>query len=237
VGFRSSRPAAAKVAPKRRLLRKVLRLLLLVLAGFYGWVTLSLIALRWVDPPATAVQIQRRVESWFRRGHYQKRYTYVPLARISPGFQHAVVAAEDSRFFTHHGFDWEEIKDAVDDQAEEGRLRGASTIDQQLVKNLFLTNWRSPLRKAVEFTLVPLAEVILGKRRILELYLNVAEWGPGVYGAEAAARYHYGVPAAGIGREQGARLAAILPAPRRRKPARMNSYSSVILERMQIMGW
>ena len=116
-------------------------------------------------------------------------------------------------------------------------MRGASTITQQLVKNLFLTTSRSFVRKGIEFTLVPLAERILGKRRILELYLNVIEWGPGVYGAEAAAQYHYGIPAARVNREQGARLAAILPSPLRRRPARMNEYSARILERMSKMGW
>jgi monofunctional biosynthetic peptidoglycan transglycosylase len=105
------------------------------------------------------------------------------------------------------------------------------------VKNLFLTTRRSIIRKGVEVTLVPVAELILSKRRILELYLNVVEWGPGVYGAEAAARYHYGVSAAALGRDRAARLAAILPSPLRRKPARMNEISGRILERMARVGW
>jgi monofunctional biosynthetic peptidoglycan transglycosylase len=129
------------------------------------------------------------------------------------------------------------VRIAVEENLEDGRVRGASTITQQLVKNLFLTTSRSFVRKGVEFTLVPLAERILGKRRILELYLNVIEWGPGVYGAEAAAQYHFGMPAARVNREQGARLAAILPSPLRRRPARMNEYSALILERMSKMGW
>jgi monofunctional biosynthetic peptidoglycan transglycosylase len=115
--------------------------------------------------------------------------------------------------------------------------RGASTITQQLVKNLFLTTHRSYLRKGVEITLTPLAELVLPKRRILELYLNVVEWGPGVYGVEEAARYHYQRPARRLTREQAARLAALLPAPRRRIPARVGGYAATILERMRALGW
>ncbi len=211
--------------------------LLTLVAAFYGFVALGFLALRWINPPFTMVQIQRRIESWFHHGPYRKRYSFVPLDRISPAFQHAVIAAEDTRFFHHHGFDWHEVEDAVEDGIEDGRVRGASTIDEQLAKNLFLTTHRSLFRKGIEVTLVPIEELMLPKQRILELYLNVVEWGPGVYGAEAAAHYHYGIPAYRIGREQGARLAAILPAPRRRQPARMTRYSAKILGRMTQMGW
>ncbi|MCL4402553.1 MAG: transglycosylase domain-containing protein, partial [Acidobacteria bacterium] len=142
------------------------------------------------------------------------------------------------RFYQHHGIDWTELHKAADQALDKERLgRGASTITQQLVKNLFLSTTRSVIRKGVEFTLAPMAEVLLGKRRILELYLNVIEWGPGVYGAEAAARQYYGVPAARIGREQAARMAACIPSPLRRKPARMNEYSADILTRMRQAGW
>ena len=210
----------------------------LVLAlGYYGLIVLALAALRWITPPTTAVQTERRIRAWLRRAPYQKRFAPLPLARIAPDFQHAVIASEDSRFFQHHGFDWIEVRHAVEEDLEEGRSRGASTITQQLVKNLFLSTSRSVVRKGLEFTIVPLAEWILPKRRILELYLNVVEWGPGVYGAEAAARYHYGVPAARVTREQAARLAALLPSPLRRKPARMNNAAAGILERMARMGW
>jgi monofunctional biosynthetic peptidoglycan transglycosylase len=120
---------------------------------------------------------------------------------------------------------------------EGSRLRGGSTLTQQLVKNLFFGTSRSILRKGAEFTLVPVAELVLGKRRILELYLNVVEWGPGVYGAESACRYYYRIPARNIGREESARLAAILPSPLKRRPERMNHYSELILERMGQTGW
>ena len=120
---------------------------------------------------------------------------------------------------------------------EGGRTRGASTITQQLVKNLFFGTGRSVLRKGAEFTLVPVAELVLGKQRILEIYLNVIEWGPGIYGAEAACRYYDRTAARSVDREQAARLAAILPAPLRRRPERMNNYSTIILNRMGQVGW
>jgi len=210
-----------------------------LLGAIAGWSSLAigLLSLRWVNPPFTAVQIERRVEAWAHKKPYRRRSVFVRLNRISPDLQHAVVAAEDSRFYQHHGFDWTELRTAVDQELEKGRGRGASTITQQLVKNLFFGTGRSWLRKGVESTLVPIAEIGLGKRRILELYLNVAEWGPGIYGAEAAARYHYAIAASKVDREQGARLAAVLPAPLRRRPERMNEYSAIILERMTQMGW
>jgi monofunctional glycosyltransferase len=116
-------------------------------------------------------------------------------------------------------------------------MRGASTITQQLVKNLLLGTSRSIFRKGAEFTLVPVAELVLGKQRILELYLNVVEWGPGIYGADAVCRADEGTSARTVSRQQAARLAAILPAPLKRHPERMNHYSALILERMRQMGW
>jgi len=213
-----------------------------IIVAFYGAVILTLCGLRWIDPPTTSVQIERRVESWFAKSGpafqpYHKEYIPVPLSRIAPDLQHAVVSAEDARFFRHNGFDWKEIEQAANNDLEGRRLRGASTITQQLVKNLFLTTSRTALRKAIEFTLVPPAEAILGKQRILELYLNVIEWGPGVYGAEAAARYHYRTSALQLTRDEAARLAAIIPAPRHRKPSVMNEASERIEKRMREVGW
>jgi len=217
--------------------RRIVRIALLSLAAAYASLVLSLVVLRFANPPFTAVHVQRRIESWSAKGAYKKRYEPVPLARISPNLQHAVIAAEDGRFYTHWGFDWSQIKDAIEDDLEDGRLRGASTITQQLVKNLFFTTRFGIVRKAAEAAVVPAAEIILGKQRILELYLNTAEWGPGVFGIEAAANFHYRSTAARLSREQSARLAAILPSPRRRKPARMDRYSGIILTRMNQMGW
>jgi monofunctional biosynthetic peptidoglycan transglycosylase len=165
----------------------------------------------------------------------------VPLRDISPNLQHAVVAAEDARFYQHHGFDWKQVEIVIEDDTERGRRRGASTITQQLVKNIFLGTSRSliynGIRKGIEFTIVPLAEGLLSKQRILELYLNVIEWGPGTYGAEAASLRYYRVPAKRITREEAVELATVLPAPSRRKPGRMTEYGSRILERMAQMRW
>jgi monofunctional biosynthetic peptidoglycan transglycosylase len=198
---------------------------------------LTLLALRWIDPPSTAVHIQRHLQAWIHSTPYHEHYKFVPLGQISLELQHAVVAAEDARFYEHHGFDWHEIQIAAEDGLEGDRTRGASTITQQLVKNLFFGTGRSILRKGAEFALVPVAELVLGKRRILEIYLNVVEWGPGIYGAESACRYYDGTSARNVGRERAARLAAILPAPLKRRPDRMNNYSALILERMRQMGW
>jgi monofunctional glycosyltransferase len=181
--------------------------------------------------------MERRLQAWVHSKPYHERYEFVPLTQISPDLQHAVIAAEDARFYQHHGFDWHAMQIAAEDDMEGGRIRGGSTITQQLVKNLFFGTGRSILRKGAEFTLVPVAELVLGKRRILELYLNVVEWGPDVYGAESACRYYYRTSARNIDREDSARLAAILPSPLKRRPDRMNHYSELILERMRQMGW
>ena len=209
-----------------------------MVVGLYLLCLCELVVLRWVPPPMTMVQVQRRLDAWAHHEPYHKRYTYVPLSRIAPDLQHAVIAAEDGRFYQHHGIDWKEVQKVVDKDMEEGKLgRGGSTITQQLVKNLFFTTNRSILRKAVEFTLAPAAEKILSKNRILELYLNEIEWGPGIYGAEAAARAWYGVSAARLTRDQAARLAALIPAPLHRKPERMTWYSTEIERRMTQTGW
>jgi monofunctional biosynthetic peptidoglycan transglycosylase len=198
---------------------------------------LLLVAARWIDPPTTAVHMQRRVQAWILHKPYREQYKFVPLSQISPDLQHAVIAAEDARFYQHHGFDWHQVQLAAKEDMEGGRMRGGSTITQQLVKNLFFGTSRFFLRKGAEVALVPVAELVLGKQRILELYLNVVEWGPGIYGAEPACRYYDKTSARNLGREQSARLAAILPAPLKRHPERMNSYSAVILRRMSQVGW
>jgi len=229
--------ATPKTPPRKGFLRAFLRWLLLGVVLLWALAALLLVAARWIDPPTTAVHIERRVQAWIHHKPYHKQYKFVPLSRISPDFQHVVIAAEDGRFYEHHGFDWHAIEIAAEGDLEGGRIHGGSTITQQLVKNLFFGTGRSFLRKGAEFTLVPVAELVLGKQRILELYLNVVEWGPGVYGAESACHYYYRTSARNIGREQSARLAAILPLPLKRRPDHMNQYSELILERMRQMGW
>lgn len=220
------------------IIRRVLLFVGAATLAIYCAVAMLLVLAKWVMPFTTAVQIQRRIESWGTGKKYVKQYKPVPMSRISRELQHAVVAAEDTRFREHNGFDWTEIQKVIDQDIESGKLgRGGSTITQQLVKNLFLSTRRSFIRKGVEFTLVPMAEHILGKDRILELYVNVIEWGPGIFGAEAAAQHYYRLPASKLSRDQASRLAAIIPNPIRRHPERMGEYSEIIQARMRQMGW
>jgi monofunctional biosynthetic peptidoglycan transglycosylase len=227
----------AKTSLRRGFLRFFFRRFVVGVAILWSLAVLILVSARWIDPPTTAVHMERRLQAWIRHAPYHERYKFVPLNQISPDFQHSVIAAEDARFYQHHGFDWQAIEIAAEDDMEGGRIRGGSTLTQQLVKNLFFGTGRSVLRKGAEFTLVPVAELVLGKRRILELYLNVVEWGPGVYGAESACRYYYRISARNVDRQQSAQLAAILPLPLKRRPDRMIRYSAIILDRMRQVGW
>lgn len=172
--------------------------------------------------PSTTALIETRQAQADAKGHpLGRHWIWVPLSRISPHLRRAVVVAEDASFFTHEGFDWEGMKDAALYDLEKGELkRGGSTITQQLAKNLYLSSERSLLRKAHEALITRLLEHHLTKDRILELYLNVAEWGNGVYGAEAAARHHFKKPARDLTPEEAAWLTAVLPAPRRYDPLR-----------------
>ena len=230
--------ARRKRRPKRSLLRRLLYLPLLLIGGYYGLAILALILFNFAHPPTTGVQLQRRIEALVHQRPYEKRYDPVPAEAMSLHLRHAVVAAEDGRFYQHWGVDFDAIREAMEDNRRRGRSwRGGSTITQQLVKNLFMTTHSSYVRKALEVPLTYLAELLLSKERILTLYLNVIEWGDGVYGAEAAAARYYGTAAQDLSRYQAAGLAAVIPAPRSRTPDRMGSYTSTILTRMSQMGW
>jgi monofunctional biosynthetic peptidoglycan transglycosylase len=229
--------AHTETPPRKGLFRSFVLWLVVAVAALWSLAAVILVAARWIDPPTTAVRMERRLQAWIHQTPYQEQDTFVPLDQISPDLQHAVIAAEDARFYQHHGFDWHAIEIAAEGDMQGGRIRGGSTLTQQLVKNLFFGTGRSILRKGAEFTLVPVAELVLGKRRILELYLNEVEWGRGVYGAESACRYYYRTSARNMDRERSARLAAILPLPLKRRPDHMNHYSELILERMRQMGW
>jgi monofunctional glycosyltransferase len=223
---------------RSRLVRAGARWLAIVLAAGTFLCTLGLFYLRYFGPVTTTVQIQRRIEALLNGTPYEKQYRFLPLSRISGHLQHAVVVAEDDRFTLHDGVDWEAMEDAMRDNWRRRRFwRGGSTITQQLVKNLFLTTHRIAGRKLLEIPLALLAELVLDKDRILELYLNVVEWGPGVYGAEAAARHHFGIPASALSRNHSARLAACLPSPRTRTPQGMDRLGALIERRMASRGW
>lgn len=178
-----------------------------------------------VDPASSAFMSARLDEMRARDPNARLDRRWVPYERISNNLKRAVVAAEDAKFLDHEGFDWEAIQKALERNEKRGRIvGGASTISQQLAKNMFLSGERSWLRKGQEAIITWMMERTLSKRRILELYLNVAEWGEGVFGAEAAARHHFGVPASALTREQAAWLAVILPSPRRYARGRTTPY-------------
>ena len=177
--------------------------------------------LRTTNPTSTALIEARESQAQEQRERLGRHWVWVPLSRISPHLRRAVVVAEDASFFIHEGFDWEGMKDAALYDLEKGALkRGGSTITQQLAKNLYLSSERSMFRKAQEALITRSLEHHLTKDRILELYLNVAEWGTGVYGAEAAARHHFRKSAYDLTEDEAAWLAAILPSPRRYDPLR-----------------
>jgi monofunctional biosynthetic peptidoglycan transglycosylase len=185
---------------------------LLVQAWFYAHI------LWWAhNAPASTAFMERRLDELRAKDPRARlQHRWVPYARISPELKRAVIAAEDAKFLDHEGFDWEAIQKAMEKNERRGKVvAGASTLSQQLAKNLFLSGARSWLRKAQEAVITAMLEHALDKRRILELYLNFAEWGEGVFGAEAAARHHFGVGAAQLDAAQAVWLAAILPSPRR----------------------
>jgi monofunctional glycosyltransferase len=189
------------------------------------------------NPDSTALMRNRLEQLRESEPNARLRYAWAPYRYISPHLKRAVVAAEDSKFATHDGFDWDGIRKAAEKNLREGEIvSGGSTITQQLAKNLLLPAERAWWRKAQEAVITMMIELVMDKRRILELYLNVVEWGDGIFGAEAAARYHYGVTAAELDPEQAARLAAILPSPRRYGPDPTTSYvqrrTQTILARM-----
>lgn len=171
-----------------------------------------------VPPPITPLMLIRKIE-----GEGMER-RWIPLAAVSPELIRAVIVAEDARFCRHHGFDWDSLDAAVDTYERGGRLRGASTLSMQTAKNVFLWPSRNFLRKGLEAGFTVLIETLWGKRRILEVYLNVVEWGPGLYGAEMAAQRYFHRPARDLTRRQAAALAAVLPNPRRFSPVTPSRY-------------
>lgn len=194
------------------------------------------------NPQHTALMEQRIAEAENAGSPYSVTQRWVPLSKISPHLVHAVIVAEDGSFYDHEGIDWFEIEESIKKNLEKGKAaRGGSTITQQLSKNLFLSTSKSPIRKFKEVIITLRMERTLSKRRILELYLNVIEWGNGIFGAEAAARKYFGKPASQLSREESARMAAVIPNPRRYQPNGTSRYvsrrSELILSRMGARGY
>ena len=181
-----------------------------------AWFAAHVLWYRWQPPGQTAFMAQRLSELREKDPKATIRFQWVPYERISTHLKRAVIAAEDAKFLEHEGFDWEGIAKAREKNERKGRVvAGGSTITQQLAKNLFLSPSKSYARKVQEAIIALMLEAFLPKRRILELYLNVIEWGNGVFGAEAAAKRYFGTSAAQLSAEQAARLAAMIPSPRR----------------------
>ncbi|MEZ5465020.1 MAG: monofunctional biosynthetic peptidoglycan transglycosylase [Lysobacteraceae bacterium] len=215
-------------------------MLLVLLSGLLGTI-LPVLLFRFIDPPTTAFMLARQWEARSAgEAGFDLQHRWQPLSRISPQLGLAVVASEDQKFPDHHGFDVDAIEDAIQTRREGGRLRGASTISQQLAKNLFLTSGRSFVRKGLEAWFTLLIESTWPKQRILEVYLNVVEFGDGVYGAEAAAQRFFGKPASVLTPAESALLAATLPNPREYRADNPGPYlrerQAWILRQMRQLG-
>ncbi|MBS0213432.1 MAG: monofunctional biosynthetic peptidoglycan transglycosylase [Proteobacteria bacterium] len=215
---------SAQPRPRRRI--RWLRWIFLWLPLLFVLVSVAqVLCLRWIDPPTSAFMLERRFAAW-RDGQsgFAVHYRWRPLNEISSWLPASAIASEDQKFFRHHGFDFDAIDKALDHNEEGGRVRGGSTISQQVAKNMFLWSGRNYVRKGLEAWYTVLIERLWGKRRILEVYVNVAEFGDGVYGADAAAHGLFGTTAARLTATQSARLVAVLPNPRRWSAARPGPY-------------
>jgi len=177
------------------------------------------------NPPKTALMEYREKESKEKGKKFRMNQTWVPLSNISPYLVKAVLIAEDDKFWSHEGFDYEAIQKALEKDMKAGRFKfGGSTISQQLARNLYLSPTKNPLRKMREAIITWRMEKVLPKRRILELYLNLVEWGNGIFGVEAASRHYYGKPSSELTPQEAARLAAVLPNPRKYSPVSDQRY-------------
>ena len=208
---------------------------------FFALTILLVLVFRWIAPPTTAFMLQSCLAAWTDgRDDYRVRYQWVPWEDISSHAKLAVIAAEDQKFSSHGGFDFESISDAWQERVNGTRLRGASTITQQVAKNIFLWPGKSFLRKGMEAYFTLLIELLWPKKRILEVYLNIVEFGDGIYGVSVAGKIFFKKPAAGLTRWNSAVLAAVLPNPSRLKANRPSAYvrkrSTWIVKQMRLLG-
>ena len=229
------------MARSKTLVSRLWRALAGLVLLFIALSVLAVALLRWIDPPYSAFMAERRIEAWVTHDReYVFRHSWVDLAQISPNLPLAVVASEDQKFPEHWGFDVEAIEKAYQLNQHSHRVRGASTISQQVAKNLYLWSGRSYFRKGLEAYFTLLIEGFWPKRRILEVYLNIAEFGNGTYGAEAAAERFFHRPAARLSRSDAATLAAVLPNPEHYSAAAPSRYvlqrRDWILGQMQALG-
>ncbi len=236
--FLRRRPLAGRELP---LLAALFLSLALATAGYVLWLP-DVSVLRTKNPEITSYMLLSELRDRAEGRKFRRLMLWRSLDRISPNLRNAVVASEDDNFYQHSGIDWDSTLEALRTDWEEKRLaRGGSTITQQLARNLYLSPSKNPFRKLKEMLIAKRLEQELGKRRILELYLNVVEWGRGIYGAEAAARTYFGKPAADLTPEEAAALAAVLPSPRRYNPVGrtrfMERQKARIISRMEQDGY
>ena len=229
-----------RVSFKRWFWRWFWRAFLLSICALFAyqfWIFAQVVYWNYYNPSSSAF-MRSRVEALRQQNAEAKfRYRWVPYERISPHLKRAIIAAEDAKFLAHEGFDFEALQNAYQKNLKKGRLvAGGSTISQQLAKNLFLSSEKTPWRKLQEAVITVMLEKVMSKQRILEIYLNVIEWGNHVFGAEAAARHYYGISAASVSAEQAARLASMIPNPRfydkRRNTSWLTKKTRIILRRM-----
>jgi monofunctional glycosyltransferase len=221
-----------------KFIRRGLAALLLLAVLWQGWYFGWVLWWKWFNPDMTSFMSQRMDELREKNPKAELKHQWLAYAKISDNLKRAVVAAEDDKFVDHEGFDWEGMQKALEKNQRKGRVvAGGSTISQQLAKNLLLSASKTPWRKAQEAVITVMIEALWDKQRILEVYLNSVEWGQGVFGAEAAARRYFGNSAATLAPDQAARLAVMLPAPRRfeKNPYSpyLNAHTQLILGRMR----
>lgn len=228
---------------QHRLISVITAIFLFILIEYLSLPNTSEIrSLRKTNPQMTALMEQRKQSARDKGNKLLIRQKWIPLSQISNHLKHAVIVAEDGTFFEHEGIDWYEVKESIKKDIQKGKfVRGASTITQQLAKNLFLSTSKDPIRKLKEILIATMLEDELSKARILELYLNIVEWGKGIYGVESASLTYFGKHASEISREEASRLAATLPSPLRHQPNSDQRYvryrRNIILARMEARGW
>lgn len=225
-----------------RCIRFILILLVTLVIGWHVYVLGTIISWRWINPPSSAFMRQQATEILEKDPTATISYQWTPYKAISSNLKQAVIASEDAKFVDHDGFDWESMEKAMkknqsNQRRKKSKVIGGSTISQQLAKNMFLSPTQSYIRKAEEAIITLMLETALDKQRIFEIYLNVAEWGNGVFGAEAAAQHYFNISSAKLNQRQGAMLAAMLPNPRfydtHRTDKRLTRKTQIILKRMR----
>ncbi|MGQ5524613.1 monofunctional biosynthetic peptidoglycan transglycosylase [Chitinimonas sp. PSY-7] len=221
-----------------RLIGRILLALIVLFVLYQLWLFAHVVWWKYYNPSDTAFMDQQLTALRQDNAEAELKHKWVPYTQISPSLKRALVASEDAKFLEHEGFDWEGIQTAWEKNMKKGRIAaGGSTISQQLAKNLFLSGRRSYLRKLEEAAITLMLEAVMDKRRIFEIYLNVIEWGNGVFGAEAAARHYYQTSAANLGAAQAAKLAAMVPNPRyydkNRNARGLNRKAAIIERRMR----